>query len=89
MSTKAGDATPAVFAAPSGALIVTTAEGVEVVAAALAEKLGLAVEIAGTRATALRLLERRSYALVVLDQILAEADPEGAEIGRASCRERV
>lgn len=49
-------------------------------AAALAQKLGLAVEVAATRPAALRLLERRSYALVVMDQILAEADPEGAEL---------
>jgi hypothetical protein len=53
---------------------------VEEIGAKLAHKLGLTVEIAATRAQALRLLERRSYALVVLDQILAEADPQGAEL---------
>lgn len=61
-------------------LMVTPLEGVEDTAAALAEKLGLAVEMASTRAAALRLLTRRTYAAVVLDQILAEADPEGAEL---------
>lgn len=63
-----------------GALIVTAADGVEEMAATLAQKLGLSMEVAGTRAGALRLLERRSYALVVLDQMMAEADPQGAEL---------
>jgi hypothetical protein len=69
-----------VLSLPAGALIVTAAEGVEEIAAAVARKLGLTVEIAASRAAALRLLERRSYALVVLDQILADADAEGAEL---------
>lgn len=60
--------------------MITAADGVEEIAATLAQKLGLAVEVAGNRATALRLLERRSYALVVLDQILADADPQGTEL---------
>jgi hypothetical protein len=61
-------------------LMVTPLEGVENTAAALAEKLGFAVDVASTRATALRLLNRRSYTAVILDQMLAEADPEGAEL---------
>jgi CheY-like chemotaxis protein len=61
-------------------LMVTPLEGVENTAAALAEKLGLAVDVASTRAAALRLLNRRSYAAVIVDQMLAEADPEGAEL---------
>lgn len=78
MSTRTEDSLA--FSAPSGALIITAADGVDPIAAALAQKLGLAIEIAATRTAALRLLDRRSYALVVLDQILAEADPEGAEV---------
>jgi hypothetical protein len=80
MSAKTEDAPSVGLSAPSGALIITAAEGVEEIAATLAKKLGLTVEVAGSRAAALRLLERRSYALVVLDQILAEADPQGAEL---------
>lgn len=60
------------------ALIVTDIEGIEAAAAGLAERLRLTVEIASTRSAALRLLGRRDYAIVVLDQQLAEADPEGA-----------
>ncbi|HZZ39233.1 MAG TPA: hypothetical protein VFE06_08880 [Acidobacteriaceae bacterium] len=80
MSAKTGDAPAIALSAPSGALIITAAEGIEERAAVLAQTLGLTVEIAGSRTAALRLLGRRSYALVVLDQILADADPQGAEL---------
>jgi hypothetical protein len=73
------EALPA-LSSPLGALIITATEGVEEMAATLAGKLGLTVEVAAARAAAMRLLERRSYALVVMDQILAEADPQGAEL---------
>ncbi len=62
------------------ALIVTDIDGIEATAASLARRLGLTVEIAASRATALRLLGWRDYAIVVLDQLLVEADPEGAEL---------
>jgi CheY-like chemotaxis protein len=61
-------------------LMVTPLEGVESTAAALAENLGLAVDVASARAAALRLLNRRSYAVVIVDQMLAEADAEGADL---------
>jgi hypothetical protein len=61
-------------------LMVTPLDGAEEMAAALAEKLGTAVDLASTRPAALRLLNRRSYAAVILDQMFAEADPEGAEL---------
>lgn len=61
-------------------LIITPLEGVENTAAVLAEKLGLAVEVVSTRAAALRLLNRRTYVAVVLDQMLADSDPEGADL---------
>jgi signal transduction histidine kinase len=64
----------------AGILIVTAIEGIENTAAALAEHFGVSVEIASTRATALRLLARRCYSTVVLDQMLADSDPEGAEV---------
>ncbi|MGA8530078.1 MAG: hypothetical protein WB622_10210 [Acidobacteriaceae bacterium] len=70
----------AMLSLPLGALIITAMDGVEEIAAALAQKLGLTVEVAASRAAGLRLLERRSYALVVLDQMLADADAQGAEL---------
>jgi hypothetical protein len=79
MSAKTEDTAIAVCSA-LGALIITAADGVEAMAASLAQKLGMTVEIASARAGALRLLDRRSYALVVLDQIQADADPQGAEL---------
>jgi hypothetical protein len=62
------------------ALIITASEGIETTAASLAGQLKLTVEIASSRATALRLLGRRGYAIVVLDQNLAESDPDGADL---------
>ena len=64
----------------AAALIVTAIEGIETTAAALATQLRLTVEVAATRATALRLLGRRGYSIVVLDQNLADSDPDGAEL---------
>jgi hypothetical protein len=66
--------------AQPGALIVTAIEGIETTAATLAQQLRATVEIAATRATALRLLARRSYSVVILDQILADSDPDGADL---------
>jgi hypothetical protein len=62
------------------ALMITRLEGMEAAAAAMADKAGISVEIATTQTAALRLLERRSYAVVILDQLFADADPEGAEV---------
>lgn len=62
------------------ALIVTAMEGIESRAAELAGRLKLTMEIASTRAAALRLLSRRSYAMVILDHILSESDADGAEL---------
>jgi len=64
----------------AAALIITALEEMDAMAAALAEVLVLTVEIAASRAAALRLLQRRAYAVVVLDQTLAEADAEGADL---------
>jgi len=65
---------------PAAALIITATEDVETTVAALAGQLKATIEIAASRVTALRLLARRSYSIVVLDQILADSDPEGAEL---------
>lgn len=61
-------------------LIVTMIEEIDSRAAEIAEHLGVSIEIAGGRASALRLLERKSFSVVVLDQMLAETDPQGADL---------
>lgn len=66
--------------ASAAALIVTAMDGIESRAAELAGRLKLTVELASSRAAAVRLLSRRSYALVIVDQILAESDPDGADL---------
>src|ERR1700691_4156456 len=63
---NAGGSFGAPIAPAIAALIVTGLEGTEAIAAGLAGKLGITVEMAATRAAALRLLERRSYAVVIL-----------------------
>jgi hypothetical protein len=67
-------------ASPQAVLIVTATDGIDTTAAALASHLGLTVEIAASRAAALRLLARRGYAAVILDQILADSDPDGCDL---------
>jgi hypothetical protein len=62
------------------ALIITATDGIESRAAELAVRLQLMVEIASTRGAALRLLSRRGYAIVILDQILADSDADGSEL---------
>jgi hypothetical protein len=64
----------------AAALIVTAREGIETTAAAVATQLQLTVEIASSRATALRLLGKRSYSIVVVDQNLAESDATGTDL---------
>lgn len=61
-------------------LIVTALEGIGAVAADLEKRMGAVVHIAPSRAAALAMLDRKSYAAVVLDQMLAESDAEGAEV---------
>ena len=61
-------------------LIVSPIEGIEVTAEALSERLKGQVDLASTRSAALRMLERKSYAVVVLDQMVSDADPGGADL---------
>ncbi|HKR27967.1 MAG TPA: hypothetical protein VJS11_10940 [Acidobacteriaceae bacterium] len=61
-------------------LIVTMIEDIEAKAAEITGHLGVAIDIAAGRAAALRLLERKPYSVVVLDQMLAETDPPGADL---------
>lgn len=62
------------------ALIVTGIDNIETTAASLASQLQLTVEIASNRSAALRLLGRRVYTILILDELLAESDPEGANL---------
>jgi hypothetical protein len=64
----------------AAALIITAMDGIESQAAELAGRLHVTVEVASSRAAALRLLSRRGYAIVVVDQILADSDPQGCEL---------
>lgn len=61
-------------------LVVTMIEGIDTKVAEIAEHLAMSIEIAGGRSVALRMLERKSYSVVVLDQMLAETDPDGADL---------
>ena len=61
-------------------LLVTSMSGAENCAAAIGRQLGLTVEVAENRRTALAALRRREYAVMVLDESLVEADPAGTEV---------
>ena len=61
-------------------LIVTPLDGIDTAAEPLGNRLGAKVERAATHSAALRMLERKSYSAVVLDQIIADSDPEGADV---------
>ncbi len=62
------------------ALMMTSAEGLEPCLTELRDRLGLAVEVAPSRRAALQALSRREYAVLLFDQAIVEADPEGAEL---------
>ncbi len=61
-------------------LLVTGIAGAENCASAISRQLGLTVELAENRRTALAALRRREYSVLVLDESLVEADPAGAEV---------
>jgi hypothetical protein len=61
-------------------LMITSIPGVENCAAALAVQLAFPVEIAGSRKNGLARLRRHEYSIVVVDDAIAESDPEGAEL---------
>jgi hypothetical protein len=60
-------------------LIVTGIEGARNCAAVVAEQLGMEVEVAEGRKTALAALRRREYAAVVVDETMTVCDPAAAE----------
>ena len=60
-------------------LIVSGIEGVRNCAEVVSKQLGMTVEFANGRRGAVDALRRREFAVVVLDETLAECDPEAAE----------
>jgi hypothetical protein len=60
-------------------LIITGITGAEHCAASLSKQLGMLVEVASSRREGIAALRRRPYSIVVIDEAVAEASPEGAE----------
>lgn len=60
-------------------LIVSGIEGVRNCAATVSTQLGMEVEVAEGRKTALAALRRKEFSAIVLDDTLAECDPAAAE----------
>ena len=63
-----------------GILIVSALAQAEACAGMLARELGLPAETAATRKAALIALRRREYAVVIVDDSMAEADPDGSDL---------
>ena len=61
-------------------LMITSILGAENCAAVLASQLGFSVEIVVSRREGLARLRRHEYTIVVVDDAIAESDPEGAEL---------
>lgn len=61
-------------------LMITSIMGAENCAAALANQLGFSVETSSNRKEGMTRLRRREYTIVVVDDAIAESDPEGAEL---------
>jgi len=61
-------------------LMVTQVAGGESCAAAMERQLGLSVQVVCTRREALAALRRGEFAVVVLEETMAAADPQGAEL---------
>ncbi len=60
-------------------LIVTGIEGARNCAAVVEKQLGMPVEVAEGRKTALAAMRKREFAVIVVDETLAECDPAAAE----------
>lgn len=61
-------------------LLVTSIAGAENCAATIGRQLGLAVDLAQNRRTALAALRRREYSVLVLDEAMSESDPAGTDV---------
>jgi hypothetical protein len=60
-------------------LIVSMTDGAESCARAIASQVGAQVEVAANRRLGLAMLRRRSYDVVVVEESMAEADPDWAD----------
>jgi CheY-like chemotaxis protein len=60
-------------------LIVTGIEGARNCAAVVADQLGVTVEVAEGRKTALTALRKQEFRVIILDESLAQCDPAAAE----------
>jgi hypothetical protein len=65
---------------PQSALLITAISGSEHCAASISKQLGFPVEVAASRRDGLAALRRHEYTIVVIDEPVAEASPEGAEL---------
>ena len=86
-STVAGEAPTAARGAASSpetprgsALMISSMAGAENCAALIARQLGLEVEVVATRRLGLAALRRQEYAVLIVEESLAEADPQGADL---------
>jgi hypothetical protein len=61
-------------------LLVTGANGAEECAAELGRQLRLTVELVATRRAAVAALRKREYSVVVVDELVVQADPAGADV---------
>jgi len=60
-------------------LIVTGIDGARNCAAVVSAQMGMEVEVADSRKTALAALRRKEFAAIIVDETIAECDPAGAE----------
>ena len=64
----------------TGVLLISTIRDAKACAAAMMERLGVPVEIAAGRREGLIALRRGDYGVVVIEESLAEADPDWADL---------
>ncbi len=62
------------------ALMISSMPGAENCAALIARQLGLEVEVVATRRLGMAALRRQEYAVLIVEESLAEADPQGADL---------
>jgi len=61
-------------------LIISSTDGAEGCARSIASQLGVQVEVAANRRLGLAMLRRRGYDVVVVEESLAEGDPDWADL---------
>jgi hypothetical protein len=71
---------PLIALASPSILLISAMTGAENCAANLAKQLSFSVHVANDRKEGLSMLKKRSYAIVIVDDSIAEGDPRGAEM---------